>query len=97
MSIISICLDMKVSLVAILDADKEGFLRSDTSLIQTIGRVCSKLPPSARTRTQQQTRTHAYTLMLANAQHDQWDIHDRNLVAGTHNSLRNAQSNSRTT
>lgn len=29
----------EVSLVAILDADKEGFLRSETSLIQTIGRV----------------------------------------------------------
>ncbi|MCK4374921.1 MAG: UvrB/UvrC motif-containing protein, partial [Candidatus Brocadiae bacterium] len=27
-----------VSLVAILDADREGFLRSDTSLIQTMGR-----------------------------------------------------------
>ena len=33
-------LDMpEVSLVAILDADKEGFLRSDTSLIQTMGRA----------------------------------------------------------
>ena len=29
----------EVSLVAILDADKEGFLRSHTSLIQTIGRA----------------------------------------------------------
>ena len=29
----------EVRLVAILDADKEGFLRSDTSLIQTIGRA----------------------------------------------------------
>ena len=29
----------EVTLVAILDADKEGFLRSDTSLIQTIGRA----------------------------------------------------------
>ena len=29
----------EVSLIAILDADKEGFLRSDTSLIQTIGRA----------------------------------------------------------
>lgn len=29
----------EVSLVAIIDADKEGFLRSDTSLIQTIGRA----------------------------------------------------------
>ncbi len=37
----------EVSLVAIMDADKEGFLRSETSLIQTIGRaarnVCSKV------------------------------------------------------
>ena len=33
----------EVSLVAILDADKEGFLRSETSLIQTIGMCCKKL------------------------------------------------------
>ena len=30
----------EVSLVAILDADKEGFLRAERSLIQTIGRAC---------------------------------------------------------
>ena len=37
-------LDMpEVSLVAILDADKEGFLRSDHSLIQTIGRAARHL------------------------------------------------------
>lgn len=36
-------LDMpEVSLVAILDADKEGFLRSDTAMIQTIGRAARK-------------------------------------------------------
>ena len=29
----------EVSLVAILDADKEGFLRSDTAMVQTIGRA----------------------------------------------------------
>jgi excinuclease ABC subunit B len=29
----------EVSLVAILDADKEGFLRSETSLVQTVGRA----------------------------------------------------------
>jgi excinuclease ABC subunit B len=29
----------EISLVAIIDADKEGFLRSETSLIQTIGRA----------------------------------------------------------
>ena len=37
-------LDMpEVALVAILDADKEGFLRSETSLIQTIGRAARNL------------------------------------------------------
>ena len=29
----------EVTLIAILDADKEGFLRSETSLVQTIGRA----------------------------------------------------------
>ena len=33
----------EVSLVAVLDADKEGFLRSETSLIQTIGRAARHL------------------------------------------------------
>ncbi len=33
----------EVSLVAILDADKEGFLRSETSLIQTIGRAAYRV------------------------------------------------------
>lgn len=33
----------EISLVAILDADKEGFLRSETSLIQTIGRAARNL------------------------------------------------------
>ena len=33
----------EVSLIAILDADKEGFLRSDTSLIQTIGRAARNI------------------------------------------------------
>jgi len=41
-------LDMpEVSLVAILDADKEGFLRSDRSLIQTIGRAARNLHGTA--------------------------------------------------
>ena len=42
-------LDMpEVSLVAILDADKEGFLRSERSLIQTIGRAARNLNGRAR-------------------------------------------------
>jgi excinuclease ABC subunit B len=41
-------LDMpEVSLVAILDADKEGFLRSEGSLIQTIGRAARNLQGKA--------------------------------------------------
>ena len=41
-------LDMpEVALVAILDADKEGFLRSENSLIQTIGRAARNLNGSA--------------------------------------------------
>jgi excinuclease ABC subunit B len=37
-------LDMpEVSLVAVLDADKEGFLRSETSLIQTVGRAARNI------------------------------------------------------
>ena len=37
----------EVSLVAILDADKEGFLRSEQSLIQTIGRAARNLEGKA--------------------------------------------------
>lgn len=37
----------EVSLVAILDADKEGFLRSERSLIQTIGRAARNLKGKA--------------------------------------------------
>src|SRR2546426_12348243 len=33
----------EVSLVAVLDADQEGFLRSDRSLIQTVGRAARNL------------------------------------------------------
>jgi excinuclease ABC subunit B len=41
-------LDMpEVALVAILDADKEGFLRSDNSLIQTIGRAARNIAGKA--------------------------------------------------
>jgi len=37
----------EVSLVAVLDADKEGFLRSDTALIQTIGRAARHVEGTA--------------------------------------------------
>src|SRR2546429_1208320 len=40
----------EVSLVAILDADKEGYLRSATSLIQTIGRCARHIEDRKSTR-----------------------------------------------
>jgi excinuclease ABC subunit B len=60
----------EVSLVSILDADKEGFLRSGTSLIQTIGRAArnvsgqvhmyaDKITPSMRTAIEETNRRRA--------------------------------------
>ena len=57
----------EVSLIAILDADKEGFLRSETSLIQTIGRAArnaegrvllyaDKIPPAMRAAMEETAR-----------------------------------------
>ena len=47
----------EVSLVAILDADKEGFLRSGTSLIQTIGRAARNVAATSTcTRTRSLSR-----------------------------------------
>ncbi|MBI4124719.1 MAG: excinuclease ABC subunit UvrB [Deltaproteobacteria bacterium] len=47
----------EVSLVAILDADKEGFLRSERSLIQTFGRAARNVNGTAILYADQQTRS----------------------------------------
>ena len=49
----------EVSLVAILDADKEGFLRSQTSLIQTIGRTARNVNADGLPVRRQGHRVHA--------------------------------------
>ena len=49
----------EVSLVAILDADKEGFLRSETSLIQTIGRAARNVDGQVIMYADQVTRLDA--------------------------------------
>ena len=49
----------EVSLVAILDADKEGFLRSETSLIQTIGRAARNAEGQVIMYADTVTRIHA--------------------------------------
>jgi len=46
----------EVSLVAILDADKEGFLRGETSLIQTIGRAARNIDGTVLMYADKQTR-----------------------------------------
>ena len=56
-------LDMpEVSLVAILDADKEGFLRSERSLIQTIGRAARNLKGQAILYADRVTKSMQYAL-----------------------------------
>ena len=52
----------EVSLVAILDADKEGFLRSDTSLIQTVGRAARHLSGYVIMYANKITRSMKYTI-----------------------------------
>ena len=47
----------EVSLVAILDADKEGFLRSETSLIQTMGRAARNVEGHVVMYADQMTRS----------------------------------------
>jgi excinuclease ABC subunit B len=70
----------EVALVAILDADKEGFLRSETSLIQTAGRAArhergrvifyaDKRTASIRSRTDAVTQARREKQMAYNAEH----------------------------
>jgi excinuclease ABC subunit B len=56
----------EVSLVAILDADKEGFLRSDTSLIQTIGRAARNLDGTVILYADRETESIRETLAETN-------------------------------
>ena len=69
----------EVSLVAILDADKEGFLRSETSLIQTIGRAArnvsgqvhmyaDKITPSMRKAIDETNRRRALQVAFNESQ-----------------------------
>jgi excinuclease ABC subunit B len=56
----------EVSLVAILDADKEGFLRSETSLIQTIGRAARNVDGQVVMYADQVTRSMQYAINETN-------------------------------
>ncbi len=57
----------EVSLVAILDADKEGFLRSQTSLIQTIGRAARNVDGQVIMYADQMTDSMRHALEITNS------------------------------
>ena len=56
----------EVSLVAILDADKEGFLRSETSLIQTIGRAARNVEGRVVMYADQMTKSMSWAISETN-------------------------------
>jgi excinuclease ABC subunit B len=60
----------EVSLVAILDADKEGFLRSETSLIQTIGRAARNVDGQVIMYADNRTEAMESAISLTNARRE---------------------------
>ena len=60
----------EVSLVSILDADKEGFLRSSTSLIQTIGRAARNVSGQVHMYADRITDSMAYAIEETNRRRD---------------------------
>jgi excinuclease ABC subunit B len=60
----------EVSLVAILDADKEGFLRSETSLIQTIGRAARNVDGQVVMYADRMTDSMTRAIDLTNTRRD---------------------------
>jgi excinuclease ABC subunit B len=71
-------LDMpEVSLVAILDADKEGFLRSERSLIQTIGRAARHLNGKAILYADRMTGSMTRAIDETNRRRDRQLVHNQ--------------------
>ncbi|NNM59033.1 MAG: excinuclease ABC subunit UvrB [Legionellales bacterium] len=95
-------LDMpEVSLVAILDADKEGFLRSDRALIQTIGRAARHLNGRAILYADKMTGSMQRAIEETErrrekqiAHNKQWGITPRSIERAIHNVMEGASSES---
>ncbi len=67
----------EVSLVAILDADKEGFLRSERSLVQTCGRAARNAEGTVILYADKVTRSMKYTIDETNRRRSIQDIYNK--------------------
>lgn len=67
----------EVSLVAILDADKEGFLRSETALIQTIGRAARNSEGRVILYAQKMTGSMQRAIDITNARREKQDAFNK--------------------
>jgi excinuclease ABC subunit B len=67
----------EVSLVSILDADKEGFLRSSTSLIQTIGRAARNVSGEVHMYASQITKSMAFAISETDRRRDKQIAYNR--------------------
>ena len=68
----------EVSLVAILDADKEGFLRSNRSLIQTVGRAARNVNGKAIMYADTITKSMQKTIDETNYRRDKQNLYNKN-------------------
>lgn len=67
----------EVSLVAILDADKEGFLRSQTSLVQTIGRAARHVHGKVLMYADKMTDSMKYAIQETNRRREKQDAYNK--------------------
>lgn len=89
----------EVSLVAILDADKEGFLRSETSLVQTIGRAARNAEGKVIMYADNMTRSMRYALdeterrrKIQTAYNEEHDITPTTIQKSVHEVIEATQS-----